>query len=702
LQPQSAFLACSWGGGAAWAGIVTESLNFNDNLMPSGWNYYYTTSPGRNVSIRNGQLEVGQVDSTGGIYRPFDSTGVSQVKVEYDGSISNVYWGMGTHTQLRNNLTSDAAGFGISNVWKGGYGANTLNFALAYATPTVAPVVVAPVETRPLTIGDYHITTVFQDGQMSLTVANKVTPTQSIFSTGMVSAPGFLLSAMHDLVVSGFTTTGASAKIDNVVVTTTTVPLSCNAAQVLQNGVCTSPAAPTLHQLTKVSEGAYHLATDTPNPVTHDLELSGFKRIPVNSLNSGSGFVGAAYYNSSTNQTIFGFGGTDISQAGDRLADASFLGTGSTPTSAMRGQVSDAVGFVNDVFLFCQNANNGCKDAIKGDLTTTGHSLGGALAQLVGAKIGVTAQTFNAPGSMQLAEALTNELNALNTVKQTRITAGLENDAPDTTINYRLYGDLVSTVGRQFGREITVDSPLKSVSDSNPLFAFKAAHLLEFLALQLDTNAGEKACSKSSLGSYPNECGPTVFSVGVDTVKGFLIENYVVAQIVPKPIRLVVNGLQFLVSGYVTVANALAVDPGGKSTYTLIGNDGSPRMKKLTLPTVALQDVKFNVSYLDDSNNWVFLGLFNETDEANFGNQGVMGWRIDALDAHSLMQLNSMEDFLFLLNFTSDGQFVAQFTVSDGIPQFSNVAEPNGVALVVLAFMCALIVIRRKAGGYRT
>ena len=121
----------------------------------------------------------------------------------------------------------------------------------------------------------------------------------------------------------------------------------------------------------------------------------------------------------------------------------------------------------------------------------------------------------------------------------------------------------------------------------------------------------------------------------------------------------------------------------------------SPRMTKLTLPAIALQDVKFNVSYLDDNGNWVYFGLFDEMGEANFGNQGVVGWRITGLDADSLVPVVSMEDFLFLFNFASDGQFVGDFTSSVGLPELA-VPEPSAFLLFATSGLALIFVQRRR------
>lgn len=70
---------------------TAETLTFDNNQMPSGWGYWYLVrTPGTSVIIQNQRLEIGQIDSSGGITRSFDAAAVSQAKIEYDGNLVNV------------------------------------------------------------------------------------------------------------------------------------------------------------------------------------------------------------------------------------------------------------------------------------------------------------------------------------------------------------------------------------------------------------------------------------------------------------------------------------------------------------------------------------------------------------------------------------------------------------------------------------
>lgn len=209
---------------------TTETLTFdNNNQLPSGWGYWYNVGAvGANVSIQNQRLEIGQVDSAGGITRSFDSTGVSQVKIEYDGNLANVFWGQWTTATLFANTMATTVvsdGYVSSTMGKSGYGLNSMAFAVDYmATPVAGGGYSRIYENLvdPAVFDNYHVSSVFQDGQVSQTATNLTTG--ATFSSGVVSLPGFTLASMHNMTLSGGTTTGESAWIDNVTVTVTAVP----------------------------------------------------------------------------------------------------------------------------------------------------------------------------------------------------------------------------------------------------------------------------------------------------------------------------------------------------------------------------------------------------------------------------------------------------------------------------------------------
>lgn len=128
------------------------------------------------------------------------------------------------------------------------------------------------------------------------------------------------------------------------------------------------------------------LSIDVYDDVTpNELEISGYKRCCVHS-NPKNGFFGAAYINPKEKNIIIAYRGTEITTYQDINNDLQ-MGRKKLPS-----QFYDA-----ENFYF--NVQNSLRDKVK-DYTFkfTGHSLGGSLAQLMGAKHGNETVTFNAYG----------------------------------------------------------------------------------------------------------------------------------------------------------------------------------------------------------------------------------------------------------------------------------------------------------------
>lgn len=218
------YLAAGIAGGVGTAGaaVVTESVDFSGNLLPAGWSLITNLSVGNNVHIQNNRLEMGQVDSWGGITRSVNTVGVTQVKIEYDTNIANVFWGQGSGVELIHNMSNryqENLGAGMG---KSGYGLNSMHI-LVFGTTPQTPAATLLDQYSALNVGDYHMTSVFEDGQVSFT-ATKIGDPLSTYSIGVFSVAGFQLASMHNLLIYGGTTTGDSTWIDNVLVTTTSVP----------------------------------------------------------------------------------------------------------------------------------------------------------------------------------------------------------------------------------------------------------------------------------------------------------------------------------------------------------------------------------------------------------------------------------------------------------------------------------------------
>ena len=138
-------------------------------------------------------------------------------------------------------------------------------------------------------------------------------------------------------------------------------------------------------------------------------------------------------------QVVVSLRGTEITSLPDLIADASWI-SASAPNSTLLQYISDAAGLIQDVKLAYPRAG----------ITITGHSLGGAIAEILGYATDLPAITFNAPG---MAQWETNQA-----VLQLLKLAGTSNTVSPQTVNYRIRGDQVSLAGRQVGQTETLPS----------------------------------------------------------------------------------------------------------------------------------------------------------------------------------------------------------------------------------------------------
>ncbi|MES2771295.1 MAG: DUF6792 domain-containing protein, partial [Pseudomonadota bacterium] len=108
-----------------------------------------------------------------------------------------------------------------------------------------------------------------------------------------------------------------------------------------------------------------------------------------------TGYQGAVFVNTQTHEVVLANRGTELGSGRDLLNDLS-MGIGKLPS-----QYESASEFYGTATQIA--ARYGIQDA---DITITGHSLGGALSQLLGAAHGNFTQTFNAYGAGNLLDQL--------------------------------------------------------------------------------------------------------------------------------------------------------------------------------------------------------------------------------------------------------------------------------------------------------
>jgi Ca2+-binding RTX toxin-like protein len=105
------------------------------------------------------------------------------------------------------------------------------------------------------------------------------------------------------------------------------------------------------------------------------------------------GYRGAVFVNEATGEVVVSNGGTQLSDVHDIISDLA-MGPGSPPP-----QLVDAANLTRWAQQYATEND-------LGEVTATGHSLGGALAQLLAAEFGIRAETFNAYGAYDIAVKL--------------------------------------------------------------------------------------------------------------------------------------------------------------------------------------------------------------------------------------------------------------------------------------------------------
>ena len=187
-----------------------------------------------------------------------------------------------------------------------------------------------------------------------------------------------------------------------------------------------------------------------PHPVGHMIKGWQIKQEHwENGTEIGNGFQGGIYQNDA--EVIVGFCGTAIgtrSTFSDLSADARIA------LNILPNQCSSA-------YRMTERA----KEILNGrKLSVTGHSLGGALAQVIGVWSGVPFVTFNAP---PMKNAL--RMAKVNIVKPQMMMRSRGKSVDDVMgINFRVEGDIVSAAGmKHVGKVITMDQSWYAVKTSH-------------------------------------------------------------------------------------------------------------------------------------------------------------------------------------------------------------------------------------------
>jgi hypothetical protein len=281
-----------------------------------------------------------------------------------------------------------------------------------------------------------------------------------------------------------------------------------------------------------------------------------------------AGFKAVADVDTTDQQIVFAFRGTYAGNSAPAwttlknvLSDQSLL-TG-IPTAELQGYTAAAAQFVETTLSALPNAYKNFA------VTLTGHSLGGALAQLVGQASGFSTTAFNAPGAAGLYNSLLPELQPV-----VGIWPG------DQNLNYRIFGDQVSESGQPIGTTLTIGSPYTSTDNEsllNVLGNLLLNHGIQTVITQL----------KNGATITPGLSGPNYAQLLESAYQSTL------ASAIQDPGSSVWSFL------FNSVANAPNfIDPSAGTDFLFSENPGSPYLSSIafpSLPNVGAYDVRYEV-----------------------------------------------------------------------------------------------------------
>lgn len=407
---------------------------------------------------------------------------------------------------------------------------------------------------------------------------------------------------------------------------------NCNVLNILRDvtggGFTTSSGSPSLITLANLSNNVY-------------LGSGGFGVYTSFTTNcsSNNGFCAVAYQNADRSQIVVAFRGTDfgdpLTALKNAFADTSFA-TG-IPTNSLSISTADAAQFVRAIAV----ANPGV------NITLTGQSLGGAIAQLVGVASGLTATVFDAPGAGQLYPQLTNQLSPA---------VGISSGGQIT--NYRIQGDQVSLAGTQFitGTTITLPAP-----DGTPFTYTLGTDPVQNVVNNLSTIEGLHSMSTmigqiiSNAQQVPT-IGPNLSATLEQIIQG------------TSPIPLGLYEIALLLTVDVQQGLDYLFDPAGGTDFTLTAQNGSPGFQSVDLPTlsgVSSYELRYEIG-----NTW---SPFQNLQPAT---QFLFAPNVDGIEFYAVDQFGSpliVPGFLFDLTFNSNGMFAGTLDEFQPTPELSSI-----------------------------
>ena len=317
------------------------------------------------------------------------------------------------------------------------------------------------------------------------------------------------------------------------------------------------------------------------------------------------------------------------------LADTAFLTGLGNPI--LDEYVSEAATFVQAVV----SANAGAV------ITLTGHSLGGALAQLVGEASDFAVAAFNAPGGQALYGQLSSELAPAD---------GLGYGGTD--INYIVDGDQVSFAGVPIGQQFTINGPYGINASSSP--GDIAANMLNNHTPAVTASTLLQPASAYAQG----QTGPDIVPLMVAT--GALGSIVAGAPLV------------LPVTFFVAPGAAYVLDPASGTDFVFAANAGSPNFASIELPFDPGVVSAYNVRY-EIGTTWSAFQQIQPGVQFVLPT-GVNGIKFDPVNS-SGQPVAISDGFALTATFTVGGQFSGTLTVNGVQPLAEPVIAPANLTV---------------------
>jgi hypothetical protein len=301
----------------------------------------------------------------------------------------------------------------------------------------------------------------------------------------------------------------------------------------------TGPAVPTLYNLAEMSS---------------DVEIQNFSLIPgwtKGPTKTHGAFQAFSYVNSDHSQAVIAIRGTvaDLSSAGSTAATFKTMATDiasfstNIPTVTLINMVKDAVDFLATITGTYSNAH----------ITLTGHSLGGAVAQMLGKASNYSTVAFNGPGPLGLYSSplLSDEIARAQQI-------GQSHPQPGSNVDVRTIGDWVSLQGDALN--LVTLSP-------NSLIPFPDAWPFILANHDLNVTVIPELKSGTTVSNSIIEQDPLII-LGTPIIKGALLDDGAAEVLI---------GVSFLADA---VANWL--DPTAGTTSVFTESTNSPAISSVT------------------------------------------------------------------------------------------------------------------------